>query len=193
MKNQLVVKSYVLCECFLSLTQSMIAHSHFFITDLCITLTNPWLIVNDCPNHKPIVQITNPWLICDCPQISHQPSLQRPKASNRGGPWRATAPRPLTRFEPHPRQATTTTGPRQFESHANLKPTSRSWERGEAFTVRGREERAWEKERWREKGRVWEEERVWLKNELFLYNPMNSEVAYMQPHCSWDVKIFWFA
>ena len=59
MKNQLVVKSCVLCECFLSLTQSMIAHSHFFITDLCITLTNPWLIVNDCPNHKPMVDL---WL-----------------------------------------------------------------------------------------------------------------------------------
>ena len=88
MKNQLVVKSCVLCECFLSLTQSMIAHSHFFITNLCITLTNPWLIVNDCPNHKPIVQITNPWLICDCPQISHRPSPQWPKASK---PWRPTA------------------------------------------------------------------------------------------------------
>ena len=42
---------------------------------------NPWLTVNDHPNHKPIVQITNPWLICDWPQISHQPSSQRPKAS----------------------------------------------------------------------------------------------------------------
>ena len=36
-------------------------------------------------------------------------------------------------------------------------------------------------------------ERMWFKNEFFLYNPMNSEVAYMQSHYSQDVKLFRFA
>ena len=99
----------------------------------------------------------NPWLICDWPQISHQPSSRRPKASK---PWWPTMsnglmathviwtnPQPHMRFEathdnprwsepthghprrsePHPRRATTTTNPRQSKADKPILRERRSF------------------------------------------------------------------
>ena len=99
----------------------------------------------------------NPWLICDWPQISHQPSLRRPKASK---PWWPTMsngpmathaiwtnPQPHIGFEathgnsrwsepthghprrsePHPRRATTTTNPRQSKAYKPILRERRSF------------------------------------------------------------------
>ena len=52
---------------FLISVSSLSHHFSALSLSLCSTSLppNPWLTVNDHPNHKPIVQITNPWLICD--------------------------------------------------------------------------------------------------------------------------------
>ena len=92
----------------------------------------------------------NPWLIGDWPQISHQPSSRRPKASK---PWWPTMskgpmathviwtnPQPHMRFEAthdnprwsepthgHPRRATTTTNPRQSKAYKPILRERRSF------------------------------------------------------------------
>ena len=154
---------------FLIFVSSLSHHFSTLFLSLCSTSLppNPWLIANDCPNHKPIVQITNPWLICDWPQISHRPSLRWPKASK---PWRAmvsngpmaihviwTNPQSHTQFEAthgNPRWSEPTHGnlnpnhgePRPPSAHDNLNPTS-IWslqahlEREEKLSLREEERR----------------------------------------------------
>ena len=150
---------------FLIFVSSLSHHFSTLFLSLCSTSLppNPWLTVNDHPNHKPMVDL---WLTPNQPPTiiataqgertvaahdeqrphGHSRDLNEPTATH--AIW--SHPRQSTVIWTHPRQsepqpwrATTTISPRQSESHVYLKLTSPSWERGEAFTARGREERAW--------------------------------------------------
>ena len=109
---------------------------------------------------------THGWFVTD-PKSAINHHRGGPRRANHGGPRWAMAPWPLMWSEPthnhtcdlkppttihgdlNPPMAThddlnpTHGEPRQPPTHGNLKPTSQSWERGEASTVRGREEIAW--------------------------------------------------
>ena len=62
----------------------MIAHSHFFITDLCISLTNPWLTTNDHLNHKPMVDL---WLPPNQPLTITAMAQGEQTMAAQGGQW----------------------------------------------------------------------------------------------------------
>ena len=69
----------------------------------------------------------NPWLICDWPQISHQPSSRRPKASKPWWPTMSNGPMAThaiwTNPQPHMRFEVTHGNPRWSEpTHGNLNP-----------------------------------------------------------------------